>query len=418
MQYCYQNVWVEQKDSLFVVFNENFFTSLDNLVLEWHMGGVRAKGPFGHGGTIDISGIGPQQRRVIDDAKLMQTIKKMRGHHQNDELLLTFRFKARQAMPLIDKDQELAHQQFVMNAYRYPQLKAETAQVEREETNTYVKLQAAGTTLFVGKHTGWIDFLDVDDKPMLSRNISISPEFWRAPTDNDYGARLQQRFATWKNPNMRVTNFQASDNQVNVSLAMPDQKATLNMTYALTAKGEVLVREQMTVTKGEKVSNLFRYGMQLQMPGHYDRIRYYGRGPVENYCDRNNSQLVGQYEGRVPDQYYEYVRPQESGNHTDVRWFDVMDADGRGLRFCSNAPMEASALPYLTEQLDDGVVKDKAIGRHSGDLVHSSNTHVHIQQRQMGLGCVNSWGAWPRPEYCLPYQDYDFSFLIQPLRPN
>ena len=118
----------------------------------------------------------------------------------------------------------------------------------------------------------------------------------------------------------------------------------------------------------------------------------------------------------MADEYYPYVRPQESGNHTDIRWFRVVDAKGRGLEFYSNAPMEASALNYLVADLDDGPIKEKTWGHHSGDLIERPLTQVHIQQRQMGLGCVNSWGAWPEKPYLMPYQDYDFTFAIRPLK--
>jgi beta-galactosidase len=161
---------------------------------------------------------------------------------------------------------------------------------------------------------------------------------------------------------------------------------------------------------------MFRYGMQLQMPAEYDAIKYYGRGPVENYCDRNSSEFIGVYNNKVADEYYPYIRPQESGNHTDVRWFRVTDASGKGLEFASNAPMEVSALNYLVEDLDDGPVKEKTWGHHSGDLVPRKLTQVHIQQRQMGLGCVNSWGAWPLNDYLMPYKDYDFTYVIRPVK--
>jgi beta-galactosidase len=206
------------------------------------------------------------------------------------------------------------------------------------------------------------------------------------------------------------------DNSVTAQFDMPDVKGTLTMTYTLTTEGEVIVRQQLTADKEAKISQLPRYGMQLQMPKQYDEVTYYGRGPVENYCDRNSSEFIGIYNNKVADEYYPYVRPQESGNHTDVRWFRVQDKQGRGLEFYSNAPMEASALNFLTEDLDDGMSKDKKIDRHSGDLVERPLTQVHIQQRQMGLGCVNSWGAWPRQEYMLPYQNYDFTFVIKPLK--
>jgi beta-galactosidase len=187
------------------------------------------------------------------------------------------------------------------------------------------------------------------------------------------------------------------------------------MTYTLQPSGEVIVRQQLEPQGETKDQWLFRYGMQLQMPRQYDQVRYYGRGPHENYCDRHSSEFIGCYEGAVKDEYFPYVRPQESGNHTDVRWFEVTDGR-RGLRFCSNAPMECSALPYLVEDLDAGAVKEHRWGQHSGDLVERPLTQVHILQRQMGLGCVNSWGAWPERAYMLPLQPYDFTFAIQAVK--
>ena len=164
------------------------------------------------------------------------------------------------------------------------------------------------------------------------------------------------------------------------------------------------------------MSEPFRFGMQLQMPKQYDQVEYYGRGPVENYSDRHDSEFLGVYKAKVADEYFPYIRPQESGNHTDVRWFRVLNAQGRGLEFYSEAPIEVSALNYLICDLDDGPDKDKVIGHHSGDLVERPLTQVHIQQRQMGLGCVNSWGAIPQEQYMMPYQDYDFTFVIKPVK--
>ena len=215
---------------------------------------------------------------------------------------------------------------------------------------------------------------------------------------------------------MQVSECSVSDNTIAARLTMPDVKANLTMTYTLQPTGEIIVRQQLEPMGDSKDQWLFRYGMQLQMPKQFQNIRYNGRGPHENYCDRNASEFLGVYSGKVADEYYPYVRPQESGNHTDVRWFVVSDGQ-RGLCFYSNAPMECSALPYLTSDLDGGDNKDVR-HVHSGDLVERPLTQVHIQQHQMGLGCVNSWGAWPEKPYMLPVQQYDFSFVIRPVRDN
>ena len=433
VQYCYQNVWVTDKglkEGKFEIYNENFFKTLDDLELQWFVGGAgehhhnnpgRPAGmTFGHGGTIDISGIQPQQRKVITSEEMQKTISRVLGHHGDNEIFVSFYFKSKNGAPLINKGQVLAKQQFCINAYKYPSIKNYEANsgisgIEKEETNTYVKISAAGTEIYVGKHTGMIDYLTVDGKEMLHNRESIVPEFWRAPTDNDYGAGLQRRFATWKSPRMEIKGFEAAGNTIVVKFNMPEQKATLEMTYAVTTKGEVVIQELMMVDKEAKVSEPFRFGMQLQMPKQYDQVEYYGRGPVENYIDRNNSEFVGVYKNAVQNEYYEYVRPQESGNHTDVRWFSVVNNSGEGLQFYSNAPMEASAIPYTNDQIDDGMYKDKKWGHHSGDLIPAGKTCVHIQQRQFGLGCVNSWGAWPRQEYRVGYNSKVFTFVIKPL---
>ena len=430
VRYYYQNVWVSDKglkEGKVEIYNENFFKTIDDLELEWFVGGAAGKHhhnngnrpegmTFGHGGKVDVNGIAPQQRKVITIDALKQVAEKVLGHHGDQEIFVIFQFKTREAQPLIDKGQVVARQQFILNPYQFPEIKAEEAKVQKEETESYVKFDAAGTTLTVGKWSGWIDYIDVDGEPMLVDRESVTPEFWRAPTDNDYGAWLQQKFGVWKNPQMILKDIEIDDNQVEAKFEMADVKAELKMTYTLSEDGEIIVRQQLKTDKEAKVSQMFRYGMQLQMPKKFDGVKYYGRGPIENYCDRNSSEFIGVYNNKVADEYFNYVRPQESGNHTDIRWFRVIDKDGKGLEFYSNAPMEASALHYLMSDLDDGPLKDKKVGHHSGDLIERPLTQVHIQQRQMGLGCVNSWGAWPRPEYLVPYQDYDFTFVIKPVK--
>ena len=411
--YYYQNAWITDqglKDGKFEVYNENFFKSLDDLELIWKV--------KKHSGTVNISGIAPQQRKAFAVEELASTLARVTAHHPNEEITVNFEFRSREAQPLIDKGQVLARQQFVVQCYPFPEIKVQPVESDLscEETTSYVKLETAGTTLTIGKRSGLIDYLDVDGEPMLLDRRSVTPEFWRAPTDNDYGAGLQRRFAVWKDPQLKVADFKVDGNTVTVGFDMPDVKGRLTMTYTLNDDGEVIVRQQLKAGEGVEVAPMFRYGVQLQMPRQYDAIQYYGRGPVENYIDRNSSEFLGIYNNKVSAEYFPYVRPQESGNHTDVRWFRVLNAEGRGLEFFSDAPMEASALNYLLEDLDDGPDKDKVWGHHSGDLVERPLTQVHIQQRQMGLGCVNSWGAWPRKEYLLPYQDYDFTFVIRPVK--
>ena len=416
--YYYQNLWLSDKglaQGRLEVYNEQFFKTTDEVYLEYTLEQLAAAHRVKTGRISLGKGIPPQGRRTLTDSRLKRDIDEMRRSCPQDELVLNFQFRQRQPGLMVDQDQVVARQQFVIQPYRFAAVECQPAEVGRVETVSYVKLSAAGTTLTIGKQTGWIDYLDVDGEPMLVDRQSVTPEFWRAPTDNDYGARLQQRFEVWRQPEMKLASFKAEGNEVEAVFDMPSVKARLTMTYVLTEAGEVVVRQKMDVDDGAGTPPMFRYGMQLQMPSQYRHVSYHGRGPVENYADRHSSEFIGLYDAYVSEECFPYVRPQESGNHTDVRWFRVDDGR-RGLCFYGVAPMECSALPFLTEDLDDGPQKEHAWGHHSGDLTERQLTQVHIQQRQMGLGCVNSWGAWPRSEYMVPCQSYDFTFVIKPER--
>mgnify|MGYP000519542252 CR=1 FL=1 len=159
--------------------------------------------------------------------------------------------------------------------------------------------------------------------------------------------------------------------------------------------------------------HLFRFGMQLVMPGRFDRIDYYGRGPVENYDDRNESQRLGRYRQLVKDQYYPYIRPQENGTKTDIRWWKMLNQSGSGIKIVAEAPFSASALHYTIESLDEGLDKQQG---HSQEVEEADLTNLCIDKVQAGLGCEDSWGRIARPEYLVPYADYEFTFILSPVR--
>ena len=419
--YFYQNLWIENVDvkaGKFTVYNENFFRNTDYALLDICVT-VNGKSNFSMG-QQNIDGIAPQQSKTFTKPLLAEKVKQLMEENPDADVAVNFVFKSKHGEPLVEKNQTMAKYQFMAQEYKFDDL---SATVEGElprltETEAYIKMEAAGMAVTIGKWSGWIDYLDVNGKEMLIDRESITPEFWRAPTDNDYGARLQQHFAAWKNPGYRVKEIyhetDGNNRVVKVALTMDAVKGDLEMRYTLRPDGTLLVEQDFDADKTEKGPEMFRFGMQMQMPERFNHIEYHGRGPVENYADRKSSEFIGTYEADVKDEYYEYIRPQESGNHTDIRTFSVVDkTTGEGLTFYGDAPMECSALNYLVEDLDDGMHKDKKWGHHSGDLVPRKLTQVHVQKRQMGLACVNSWGAWPLKPYRLPYGDYNFKFAIK-----
>lgn len=422
IQYVLQNVWIKDFDAengSFNVYNENFFKNIDdlNLTATLFANGVKLT-------TVaipDTKGIAPQATKLVKSEALKSAIEKAEAEHATEEITINFAFASDGSQPLVDKGQVMARQQIVLNGYEFDKVDAPAntgSKIEVEETNSYVKVSAERMSVTIGKKTGMIDYLDVDGEPMLKFRESMTPEFWRAPTDNDYGASLQKKMRVWKNPQMNLKSFDKSESKDSVVLTanfeMPEVKAELMLRYRINAAGEVTVTEKMTTDKEAKVADLFRYGMQLQMPASFSKLEYYGRGPEENYIDRHSSSFIGKYEANVKDEYYPYVRPQESGNHTDIRYFSIFNpTTGKGITFEGYAPMECSAIPYLVEDLDAGIEKEHAWGQHSGDLVEKGLVQLHIQQRQFGLGCIDSWGASPMEKYRMHYQDRCFSFVIK-----
>ena len=422
IQYVLQNVWIKDFDAengSFNVYNENFFKNIDDLSLTatLYANGVKLT-------TIaipDTKGIAPQATKLVKSEALKSAIEKAEAEHATEEITINFAFASDGSQPLVDKGQVMARQQIVLNGYEFDKVDAPAntgSKIEVEETNSYVKVSAERMSVTIGKKTGMIDYLDVDGEPMLKFRESMTPEFWRAPTDNDYGASLQKKMRVWKNPQMNLKSFDKSESKDSVVLTanfeMPEVKAELMLRYRINAAGEVTVTEKMTTDKEAKVADLFRYGMQLQMPASFSKLEYYGRGPEENYIDRHSSAFIGKYEANVKDEYYPYVRPQESGNHTDIRYFSIFNpTTGKGITFEGYAPMECSAIPYLVEDLDAGIEKEHAWGQHSGDLVEKGLVQLHIQQRQFGLGCIDSWGSSPMEKYRMHYQDRCFSFVIK-----
>ena len=436
IQYWHQNVWIKDLDAVngaFNIYNENFFKNIDDLHLTAtiYANGVKLS-------TVEIpetKGIAPQTTKMVKSDALKYAIAEAETEHGEEEITVNFAFASDGTEPLVEKGQVMARQQFVINEYQFDKVDTpiaatstkisgkkgklqSTSNIEVEETNSYVKVSAKRMSVTIGKKTGLIDYLDVDGEPILKFRESMKPEFWRAPTDNDYGASLQKELKVWKNPVMNLKSFDKSEMKDSVVLTatfeMPEVKAELVLRYRINAVGEVSVTEKMTTDKAAKIADLFRYGMVLDLPASFSKLEYYGRGPEENYIDRHSSTFIGKYESDVKDEYYPYIRPQESGNHTDIRYFSIFNpASGKGITFEGYAPMECSAIPYSIKDLDSGDEKEHAWGQHSGDLVDKGLTQVHIQQRQYGLGCIDSWMTKPMEKYRMHYGDREFRFVIK-----
>lgn len=427
VKYYHQDLWSEfdAKTGTVTVTSERQFAPIDNAELHWEL---REEGRIvqsGNAGHINVPALGKQSLQLPGWTPPADADK---------ERNLVVRYVVTHD-PILTTGHVLAEQEFLLSDYRFPTIeqlaaaaaptpakkgKSSTAapMVKQDQTLASLELSSPRMTVTFNKTTGFVDYLDLDGQPMLEDRTSLRPNFWRAPNDNDYGAELQKKLRVWHNPTLRlqslVDTLEGQHRKVIATYEMPEVEATLTLTYLLTSNNRLIVTQSIKA-KGQNKPMLPRFGMQLVMPQAYDRLDFYGRGPVESYIDRKSSQFFGRYEQKVSDQLGSYVRPQEAGNHVDIRRWSVLDAQGSGLTFFGTQPLECSTLNFLVDDLDGGEVKE-ARHIHRGDLTPRSFSVVNIALRQMGLGCIDSWGAWPLEQYRLPYGDYNFTFVIEPAK--
>ncbi|WP_348798845.1 glycoside hydrolase family 2 TIM barrel-domain containing protein [Flavobacterium adhaerens] len=416
--YYYQNIWTTPVDLAkgeISVYNENFFTDLSAYYMEWE---VLANGKSIRTGRIDNLDVAPQSSRTI-------TLD-IGNTSQDKEWLLNITYRLKEATDLLSAREVVAKQQLILVPFKAPSL--ELKSIEKTNTITvmpsiitnqsnYLVINGENFTIEFNKKSGYLSNYLVDGAEFIQEGQALTPNFWRAPTDNDFGANLQRKFVAWKNPEIKLLSLESKIQDgfvvVKAEYEMKELSSKLSLTYTINNEGSIKISQKMITDKTAKISPMFRFGMQLQMPKKYETIEYYGRGPIENYSDRNNCTDLGVYSQSVEEQFYPYIRPQETGTKTDIRWWKQLDKTGNGLKIIAEAPFSASALHYSIESLDDGEEKQQ---RHSPEIAKADFTNLIIDKVQMGLGSVNSWGALPLEQYMVPYGDYEFTFILSPLK--
>ena len=414
VQRIHQNVWTEFDPATGVlkIFNENFFRPLDYVTLTWTL---KHDGKAVRTGVINDLNIAPQ---ATAEKKINIGDIKAPGYWHLDVA-----YTLREAEPMLEAGYTVAAQQFELAKGHHcagscPMTKTATVPniVRNDRSNTAV-ITGNATDFSVGfdKVTGFLTNYEVNGQEMILE--PLRPNFWRAPIDNDYGANLQRKLGVWMNPELKLDNLDIAegDGAVNVTATytMPSVSGKLTIAYRINDRGEIYATEKFDAEEGKEVPDMLRFGMRMAMPKEYDVVDYFGRGPVENYADRKFSADMGRYRQNVADMAYDYIVPQETGTHTDIVEWAVVNAKGAGLEITASAPFSASALNYTIEGLQ-GEKADK-YNYHMAEVPAFDGTEVCFDLKQAGVGCVNSWGALPLPEYRIPYADYAFTFAIKPV---
>jgi beta-galactosidase len=393
----------------FEVTNKYDFTDLSGMTVNWEIVG---DGNRVAAGKIERPGISPHMSKVFTLA--FPKIKPKPGV----EYFVNFVTITNEAQPAVPKGHIIATDQ-----YQLP-MTVESSPVKissvpkLQETDVADRLIFHGKTVSVvfDKKTGELANYFIDGKQLIQKGPAFN--FWRAPTDNDFGNDMPKVSGIWRKAGEhRVlekidwTRINDQTARVTVDYAQPDIRSHCRLIYTIFGSGDVIVQGVFT-TNNATLPEMPRFGVSMILPKEFEQLAFYGRGPQENYSDRKTASDVGVYASTVVGQFFPYVSPQETGNKTDVRWAAFRDNDGVGLLAVGMPTLNFSALHHSVEDL----TQESRGSRHPFELPKREEIYLNIDLAQRGVGGDDSWWAKPHAQYCLLPQDYAFAFRLHPLK--
>jgi beta-galactosidase len=407
----YQPVWMQPVDldtrCLIAVHNHSLFTSLNAYDFVWELSG---------NGQVIESGRLPAIHVLPSAVKNIQIPYNRALISPDKEYFIVVKALNRKASDLLPAGHPVAEEQFLL-ATRSVQFLPPSGDLLVEETDNAVLFTSGDIKGRIDRRSGWLEQYTRKGKPLLTQ--AIRPHFWRAFTDNDYGQNIQRTSNLWRTAGdmLEVLDIELRKNTDGSATVTVKQKIRYldipyTVEYQIYRDASVKVSATLDMT-GKPHPELLRFGMRTHLPLSFDKVEYFGRGPWENYSDRNTSAFVGKYSTVVDDLRFDYIRPQENGYRTDVRYVTFTNQKGEGIRFegagnfiCFNARHN------WDEDLDPGLTKKQ---QHPVDVDRREVLAVNIDLKQMGVGGDNSWGAKPLNKYRLLDDVYSYSYRIKPV---
>ena len=417
--YYYQNVWAEDVDVQqgdIAVRNEFFFRDLSNVKMRWQLLVDGESVLNGEDLNLDVK---PQGRQVLH----LPIANTLAALGSNSEVMLNVDFMLKEREPLMEAGQRVAYAQLPVR-----EVVPQAAHLPNEKAKLDTKKETGGAITVTGENfsinfdgkSGLMTRYEVGGMDMLGVGGTLRPNFWRAVTDNDMGAWMQQKLRVWRNPVMNLTSLavdKKASNKSQVTVVarydMPEVHAGLTLSYEIHAGGVMCITQGIAFDDSyTELPEMLRFGMVMELPYEIEHSEFYGRGPVENYADRRYSQRLGIYRQTADEQFYPYIRPQETGTKGDIRWWRQTNDGAAGLMITADKPFYASALHYDIDILDEG---DQKHQRHPSQLPKSEFTVLTLDCEHCGVGGIDSWGARPLEQYRIPAIDRTCSFTITPI---
>ena len=417
--YYYQNVWAEDVDVRqgdIAVRNEFFFRDLSNVKMRWQLLVDGESILNGEELNLDVK---PQGRQVLH----LPIANTLAALGSNSEVMLNVDFMLKEREPLMEAGQRVAYAQLPVNevVHHAAQMPSGNSKLKVfTKPGNMIEVCDKDMRIAFDKETGLMTHYEVDGINLLGEGGSLRPNFWRAVTDNDMGAWMQQKLRVWRNPVMNLTSLaidKKTSNKSQVTVVarydMPEVHARLTLSYEIHSGGVMCITQGIAFDDSyTELPELLRFGMVMELPYEIEHSEFYGRGPVENYADRRYSQRLGIYHQTADEQFYPYIRPQETGTKGDIRWWRQTNDGAAGLMITADKPFYASALHYDIDILDEG---DQKHQRHPSQLPKSEFTVLTLDSEHCGVGGIDSWGARPLEQYRIPAIDRTCSFTITPI---
>lgn len=399
---------VDLAKGLIEVQNRYDFLNLSLFKLNWD---ITADGIEVAAGAIDIPPVEPGAS--YQAALSFPAFEKAHG----SSYYLNIRYKINESLNLLEKDQEVAWEQF---ALPYPPerskvSKAVTPPLDFTENDSLMIITGNDFRVEFSKKTGQMVSLRFRDTEILLK--APEPDFWRVPTDNDFGNGMPRRCAVWKNAgkNRTLKTMAAKAAgpgiiRIQSVFGLDDVKAAYSMEYTLYGSGDIVITNTF-VPSVSALPEIPRMGMQLRIPESFNSVTWFGRGPFEHYEDRKYAAHVGLYSSTVDGLNHAYIRPQETGYRTDVSWLALHNGKGLGLLVVGDPLFCFNADHFSRDDFENGFEKEQ---KHATDIKKHPWTSLNIDYKQMGVGGDNSWGALPHPQYLLAVKPYSYTFRLRP----
>jgi beta-galactosidase len=408
VKYAYQYVRFAKVDGGYKITNFHDFIDLSDYEINWT---VSLDGKTTDTGILKDFNLKPHESKVVK-------IPVKADFYEGGDLLVDFSVKLIKDKPFRKAGFEVAHDQLPVDIqFEEQENKTNTtAKLKFAEQNNSITITGEQFTLLFDKTTGTISKYEVGGIELMQKGPQIN--FWRPANDNDKGSRMLERLGVWREVSREakpetVKTTQTADNEIYITVKynLEKVKSAQTVVYKILGNGKIEIANTFE-TKENKLPDMPRFGMRWELPVNFDNLKYFGRGPHENYVDRNRSAFVGIYSGKVSAQYFNYVRPQENGYKTDVRWFELRNQNGVGIRVSGEPLVGFSALHNPIEDFD---MEDMDDYRHTNDIVKRDGVFVCTDLKMMGVAGDNSWGARPYPQYSIPAKNYQFTFTIEPV---